>query len=88
MSEQAKKTKWKNVGTLRKSKKGGLYLKITEAIESGASITLRKPQDSIEALLTRGFITEEQAEERLAKIPEYIKYELLVAPPLANQEEA
>lgn len=78
-------SKWKNVGTLRKSKKGGLYLKITTDIPAGANVTLRSPQSNIEGLLEKGFITEAEADERLAKVPEYIKYELLVGPPMEKE---
>lgn len=71
---------WTKLGTLRKGKTGSLYLKIDGEIAAGETVQLQDPRKSVERLAATGKITEEQASERLAKIPDYIRYELFRAP--------
>lgn len=76
------KTQWKKLGSLRKSQKGGLYLKIDETVtlEKGASLQLREPRKSLDEAVAAGRMSSEKAEEIKGKIPEYIRYEIFLAP--------
>lgn len=66
--------KWNKVGSVRKSQKGNSYIKFDKDVSftSSQSLQLRDPKDSLRSLLDNGKITEEQFEERISKIPEYI----------------
>jgi len=73
---------WKKLGTLRKSQKGSLYIKLDSdvTLKKGQSITLKDPKKSLDAAVEAGRMSAEKAEEIKAKIPDYIKYELLLGP--------
>ena len=79
----ADRSKWLQFGNIRAGKEEGtFYIKITEDInlKAGENISVRTPEEGIKGLLEKGFIDETQAEERIAKVPEYIRYELLAKP--------
>lgn len=61
---------WEKIGTIMKGKKGS-YLKVTKTvtIKEGQNLQIFDPRKS-------KFITE----ERLAKIPEYVKAEVFLVP--------
>ena len=82
---ETKKSAWKTVGSLRKGEKGNLYIKITEGVtlNTGDSIQLQDPRKRNQTLADKGFITQEEAESRNAKIPEYVKYDVVMGPPKA-----
>lgn len=70
-------------GSIRESKEehgGGFYIKIDKDVnlKEGAIVYVDTPQDKIAKLVELGFIKEEEAEERLAKVPEWKKYALTV----------
>lgn len=69
--------KWNKIGSLRKSEKGSLYLKIDSdaSLKKGQSLQLMDPRKSIDRAVENGKMTSDQAEERKAKIPEYVRYE-------------
>ncbi len=49
----------------------------TISVKAGDSMALQTPQSSVERLLDGGHITEEQAEERLDKIPAFVKFDVM-----------
>ncbi len=73
---------WKRVGTLQKSKAGGLYVKITEdvTLAKDSALTLQDPRKKLEESVKAGRLTEDRAREIAAKIPDFVKYEVYLAP--------
>ena len=76
------KKKWLNIGSVRKSEKGGFYLKVDEdvTLKAGMSLQLEKPADAIDRLCDLGYIESDVAEERKAKVPDYIKFDVKLPP--------
>lgn len=72
--------KWRAVGSLRKGKTGNLYLKIDGDIKTGEVVQLQDPRKKIAAAVEAGRMTQDEADTRLAKIPDYIKYDLTIPP--------
>ncbi len=73
---------WKRIGSLSKSKSGSLYIKVTEEVtlEKDSALMLQDPRKKLEASVAAGRLSEEKAAEIAAKIPEFVKYEVYVAP--------
>lgn len=73
---------WTKLGTLRKSQKGSLYIKLDADVnlKKGQAITLKDPRKSLDAAVEAGRMAADKAEGIKAKIPDYIKYELLLGP--------
>jgi len=73
---------WKKLGSLRKSQKGGLYIKIDAdvTLKAGDVVQLQDPRKSLDAAVAAGRMDSEKAEGIKAKIPDYIKYDLQLAP--------
>lgn len=73
---------WLKLGTLRKGKEGKLYLKFDEdvTLKKGDVVQLQDPRKSVGRLQEKGFLDEAKAAERLAKIPDYIRYEMNLPP--------
>lgn len=71
---------WTKVGSLRKSKSGGLYIKVDAnvTLKKDSALNLQDPRKKLQSSVDAGRLTETQAEEILAKIPEYIKYEVFL----------
>lgn len=69
---------WKKLGSLRKSQKGGLYIKMDEdvTLKKGQSIQLTDPRKSLDKAVEAGRMSGEKAEGIKAKIPDYIRYDL------------
>lgn len=65
---------------VRQGQDGGTYIKIIEDVTLKAGTTVYKdtPQDKVRKLVELGFIDEATAEERIAKIPDYILQVLTV----------
>lgn len=62
----------------------GLYFKLDKDVElyvngqkSPANIDMRKPQDKYEFWATKGIISEEEAQQKIDNIPEYVRYEFV-----------
>ena len=74
--------KWRQVGSIRMSQKEKLYIKIDDAsqIKDGDALQIEKPEDKLRRLHELGYITDEQLEDRIAKLPEWLKYEISQAP--------
>lgn len=80
-----KKSAWRDVGTVFARKDGeGFFLKINEnvTLEKGQILNLEAPQDRIERLFKMGYLDEEKAEERLERIPETVKFDVILPPPM------
>ena len=62
-----------HVGYLKESEKGNQILVVEQDItlSKGDKIILKSTTDEVDSLVRNGFINEEQAEERKAKIPEW-----------------
>lgn len=71
---------WKKVGTIRKSKTGGLYIKIDTDLnlKAGQSLNLQDPRKSLDSAVGAGRMSAEKAEGIKAKIPDYIRQELFL----------
>lgn len=77
------KAKWLTVGSLRKGKDGNLYINVQEdvTLAKGSTLQLQDPRKKAMAMAEKGYITTEVAEERVAKIPEYVRYDVVLPPP-------
>lgn len=77
-----KKNAWKQVGSVRMSQKGKLYIKLDDVstFEDGMALQIEKPEDKLRRLHELGHLTDEQLEERLAKVPDFIRYEISQPP--------
>lgn len=73
---------WKTVGSLRKSNKGGLYIKINEGVTLSKDdvLQLQDPRKKLQASIDAGRLTEEKGAEMIAKVPEYVKYDVVLPP--------
>jgi len=69
---------WLKVGTIRKSKKGSLYLKVESDVKltKDAALQIQDPRKKIKDQVAAGKLEEAKGEERLSKIPEYIRQEV------------
>jgi len=88
-----KKTITRQIGSVLKRKDNDkqFYIKLSEPVEfvvkdkSGTRkvttqfLNLDDPRESIKRLAEKGYITEDAAQERLEKLPSYVKYELNVS---------
>lgn len=82
-SGSAKKgSSWLTVGEILVSKAGSPYIKFKEDFEvkQGMTLTMQDPRTRLEEAVAAGRMTEEQAQERAAKIPEFVKYSLVLPP--------
>jgi hypothetical protein len=70
--------KWTKVGSLRKSKAGGLYIKVDAdvSLKKDSALSLQDPRKKIADSLAAGRLTEEKAAEFTEKVPDYIRYEI------------
>lgn len=77
---------WRKIGTVRKSKTGGNYIKIDEdvTLSKDAVVQLQDPRKKLEDSVAAGRLTEEKAEAIRSKIPDYIRFELVLPPPQAK----
>lgn len=82
------KSKWVTVGTmsLKKAKEGvtkkeyNFLVKEDITLKKGQYLTVQDPRETVKILLSKGFLTEEQAEERLSKIPDWVKFDFVLSP--------
>lgn len=84
MSSQykGKKSAWSPVGEILSSKAGKLYVKFKEDFSAPANSTLmiKDPRVSLEEAVAAGLLNEEKAQEMAAKIPEFVRYQLIKPP--------
>jgi hypothetical protein len=76
------KPQWLNVGEILVSKKNSLYVKIKQdvTLPAGTQLMIQDPRVKVQEAVDAGRLTEEQGEERLAKIPSFVKYNLVLPP--------
>lgn len=75
---------WTKVGSLRKSKhNGAFYIQVDGdvSLKKGTTLSVQDPRKKLQESVEAGRLTQERADEMLAKIPEYIRYEIFVTPP-------
>ncbi len=74
---------WDKIGSLRKSKSGGFYIKLDKdvTLAKDSTLAVQDPRKKLSESVEAGRLSKEKAEEILAKIPEYIRYELFLTPP-------
>lgn len=74
-------SEWKNIGTIRESKKGNLYIKIDADLNAkeGDTFMLKNKKKEILESAEKGYITEERAQELIENLS-FIKY-TIVKPP-------
>lgn len=73
---------WKRLGSVRKGKTGNHYIKMTETVTLTKDdvIQLQDPRKKLTESVAAGRLSSEKAAEFAAKIPDYIKYELVLPP--------
>jgi hypothetical protein len=71
---------WNKVGSIRKSKKGSLYIKFDADVNltKDSVLQIQNPREKIQDMVKSGKLDEAKANERLAKIPEYIRQEVFL----------
>lgn len=69
---------WNKLGQLKKSKKGSLYIQLEKdvTLKSGASLQLQDPRKGIQRGVESGKLTQEAADEKIARVPEFVKYDV------------
>lgn len=75
---------WKKFGSVRVGKTAGqFYMKVDSSITLGPNdaVFLQDPRKKLKESVAAGRLDEARATEMAAKIPEYIKYDLVLAPP-------
>lgn len=77
--------KWLKVGEILTSnkKEGELYIKMKEdvSLKTGQTLQIRDPRKSLEEAVNAGRLSEDKAETILSKIPDFVRYELILPPP-------
>lgn len=80
------KPKWQRVGSMlaSKNKEGSYYIKVEADIPAGSILQMEKPREAIEKMVERGIITQEEADERINKVPDFVKFNLVLPPPKSD----
>ena len=73
-------SKYTEFAQVRQGQDGGTYIKIIAdvTLKEGTTVYKDTPQDKVRKLVELGYIDEATAEERIAKIPDYILQVLTV----------
>lgn len=73
-------TKWTKVGSLRKSKAGGLYIKVDAdvSLKKDSALNLQDPRKGYTRSVESGKMSQEQADEKISKIPDYIRFDVFL----------
>lgn len=73
---------WLKLGTIRKGKNDSLYIKIESQVNLalGSVLSIQNPREKIDNLVKLGKLSEEEGMKRKNKIPDYIRYEIYLAP--------
>lgn len=76
------KQSWIKFGTIRKGKNNNLYIKVESDVDlkKDSVLSIQNPREKLDNLVKLGKLNEKEAEERKNKIPEYIRYEIYIAP--------
>jgi hypothetical protein len=72
------------VGYVSKSQSGNSVITVEQdmTLKKGDKLILQKPAEIIKGLQQRGVLTEEVAQERLSKVPEWKTHEVSKLPPM------
>lgn len=74
--------KWQNVGSMRKGKEGdSYYIKVDQDIKAGSVVRCERPAERIQRLADLGKITQDEANEKIQKVPDFVKFDLILPPP-------
>lgn len=78
--------KWQKVGAVLKKKSGeGFYMKVEQDIPAGTVLQLQNPVERVERLtqflVEKGEITQDEADTKIAAVPDFVKYDLILPPP-------
>lgn len=76
--------KWETIGTVLAKKDGkGTYIKMKKDVHlrEGTIVQVQDPRDTVDVLLGKGVITSDQAADRKSKIPDFVKFDLVLPPP-------
>lgn len=74
--------KYQRVGQMLQAKNGNYYLKFETkdkepiVIEDGEAIFMDKPEEMFNRMLELGKISEQEAQEKIAKVPGFVKFNL------------
>lgn len=83
MSEKKVYKQPKNrVGYVSKTKSGKNKITVEQdfTLKAGQTLIFNTPSENIDSLVKGGFISEDQGEERKAKVPEWKKFEVDLLP--------
>jgi hypothetical protein len=77
MSEEKKESR--KVGQVLTGKNGGHYIKIEQSVTltEGDVLFLNKPEETLQRLVAAGTITQAEADAKLAKVPSFVKYNIV-----------
>ena len=78
--------KWQKVGAVLRKKTGeGFYMKVEQDIPAGTTLQLQNPTERVERLVKylveKGEITQDEADAKIAAVPDFVKYDLILPPP-------
>ncbi len=70
---------YRQVGVVLNNKEGSPYLQFREdvIVTAGTILALQRPKDQIDYLVKENKITQTEADARLAKIPDYLRFNVL-----------
>jgi hypothetical protein len=70
---------YRQVGAVLNNKEGSPYLQFNQdvIIPAGTILALQRPKDQIDFLVEKKHISQEEGEKRLAKIPDYVRFNVL-----------
>lgn len=73
---------WLKVGAVRKADSGAHYIKVFEAVslKKDDVLQLQNPRTKLKESVAAGRLSEEEAEKRLAALPEYLVYDVVLPP--------
>ena len=80
---------WINFGAIIKKKDGGFYIKLNDQVEvlnvngnavKNRYINVSSPVTKFERMLEKGVIDEAEFNSKVEAIPDFVKYELTIAP--------
>jgi hypothetical protein len=88
--ETKKKGKWLSVGTfsVKKQKEGqdpkkkeySFLVKNDVILKAGTYLSVQDPREQVKFFFEKGYITQEQYNERISKIPDFVKFEFSLPP--------
>lgn len=80
----SKKSKWLEVGAVLRKKEGeGSYIKIKTDVRltEGTILQVSDPREKYDRLVKSGHMSEEEAEESKARVPDFVLFDIVLPPP-------